>query len=126
MANNEPTIDTHIKKMDRLFVWATQVEIYAASSFFQVPLYTLCYTSPTDFHWEVTKPINKEKLRFPYIVDSTEDFPQPANQLTHFELAYLKSTHYDSIVDVESGIPSHALPIMTPRKSLSNTVIILD
>ncbi len=116
MANNEKTMENHIRenhirKMNRPFVWATQVEIYAASSFFQVPLYILHYTSQTDYHWEVTKPIKKEKLRFPLLEDSTdEDFPQPTNQLSHLELAYLTNTHYDSIVDVKSGCPIASYP----------------
>ena len=72
--NNEATID---EKMDRASVWATQVEVHATSSFFQIPVYMLCYTSPTEFHWEVIKPINKERLQFPLLVDCIEDFPQP-------------------------------------------------
>ena len=127
---NEPTIDAHIMKMDRPSVWATQVEVYAASAFFQVPFYTMCYNSPTDFHWEVAKPINKEKLRFPLLIDSTEDFTQCANEVTHFEVVNLKNTHYESIVDAKSGIPSSTFPIMIPpRKSLTdltNVVITLD
>ena len=94
MGNNEATIDNHVKKMG---VWATQVEGHVTSSFFQVPIYRLCYTSPTEFHWEVTKPIDKDKLRFPILVDRIKDFPQPANQLTHFKLAYQERTHYDSM-----------------------------
>ena len=65
MANNEPTFDAHIKKMLIPGTWPTQVEIYAASSFFQVPLYSIWYTSSTNYHWEVAKPIKKEKLRSP-------------------------------------------------------------
>ena len=123
MDNNEATIDDHIQKMDRISVWATQVEVHvhATSSFFQVPVYMLCYTSPTEFHWEVVRPTNKDKLRFPVLVDRIEDFAQPANSLTHFELAYQESTHYDSIIDVESGTPSDTVPRLTPRKPLSDT-----
>ena len=77
MADNEPTIDSHVKKMSRPQVWATQVEIFAASSFFQIPIYSLYYTSVTEFHWEVTRPIDKDRIRFPVLVDSIEDFPQP-------------------------------------------------
>ena len=120
MGNNEATIRDHIKKMDRPSVWATQVEVHATSSFFQVPVYILCYTSPTQFHWEVVKPINKDKLQFPLLVDRIEDFPQPANPLTHFELAYQESTHYDSIIDTESEIPAESVPHLTPRKALSD------
>ena len=43
MGNNEATIRDHIKKMDRPSVWATQVEVHTTSSFFQVPVYILCY-----------------------------------------------------------------------------------
>ena len=71
-----------------------------SSLFFQVPLFVhmLCYTSPTEFHWEVTKPIDEDKLCFPIILlDKIEYFPQPANQLTCFELVYQDHTHYDSI-----------------------------
>ena len=129
MSNNEPTIDHHIKKMDRLYIWATQVEVFAASSFFQIPLYTLCYINTTEFHWEVVQPINKDKLRFPVLVDSLEDFPQPVNQITHFELAYLEGNHYDSIVDVQSLIPCFTMPDLTPRRPLSdvtNTTVVLE
>lgn len=113
--------------MDRLSVWATQVEVVATSSLFQVPVYILRYTSLTEFYWELIKPINKEKLQFPLLVDRIEDFPQPANPLTHFELAYHEDTHYDSIIDTETGIPAVSVPRLTPRKPLSdisNTITI--
>ena len=109
------------KKMDRISVWATQVEVHAT-----VPVYMLCYTTPTEFHWEVVKPINKDRLQFPLLADGIEDFPQPANPLTHFELAYQESTHYDSIIDIESGTPE-SVPRLTPQKplsDLSNSIII--
>lgn len=130
MTNNEPTISQHIKAMGRLGTWATQLEVIAASSFFQIPFYYLRRLSDADFHWEVMKPISTERLRFPPLVDSLEDFPQPANNLTHFELLYLENTHYDSLIDAETHVPCRCVPALAPRrqpleeKRVSNLVMV--
>ena len=114
MANNEPTITEHIKKMDKLGTWATQVEVIATSSLFQIPLYYLRRFSD-NLHWEVIKPISPDRLHFPLLVDSLEDFPQPTNNLTHFELLYTENTHYDSLVDTDTGVPCRSMPVLAPK-----------
>ena len=38
-ASDETTIDDHISNMTRPFVWGTQIELFAITSFFQIPLY---------------------------------------------------------------------------------------
>lgn len=107
--------------MSRPSTWATQVEVYAASSYFQVPLYILSYKSSTEYHWDVFKPISRDKLKFPIVVDSSDDSPQPANKLSHFELVNLRDTHYNSIVDEKSRAPPEVFPTMIPRPLADKT-----
>ena len=48
----------------------------------------------------------------PRVIDC---FPDEHNQLTHFELAYTKGTHYDSIVSTEMGKPRDKCPEVIPQ-----------
>ena len=74
-----------------------------------------------NFTGEVVRPLNKDNLRFPISFGrQSRRFSTTCQQLTHFELAYQESTHYDSIIDVESGTPSDSMPRLTPRRPLAD------
>ena len=81
---NEPDIDQHIKKMALPNVWGTHVEIIAAATFYQIPVYFTTKEN-NEHRWEVIKPIPAERIRMPRVMDC---LPDSHNNLTHFELAY--------------------------------------
>ena len=54
LAVNEPDIDQHIKKMGLPNVWGTHVEVVAAATFYQIPVYfTVNNDSTGEYQWEV-------------------------------------------------------------------------
>ena len=83
--------------------WATQVEVVAAASVFQVPVY---YFSRTTMAWNIVNPfgtnsVSQTTLRLPVL-------PPPDSCLTrlkptHFELLYYENCHYDAIVSATTG-----------------------
>ena len=109
---NEPDIEHHIKKMGRPNAWGTHVEVIAASTFFQIPVYFTSQRPTGEYQWEVIHPIPADKIMWPRVIDC---FPEDNNQLSHFELAYTQGTHYDSIVSVESGKPCERCPEIISR-----------
>ena len=81
---NEPDIQLHLKKMGKPFVWGTHIELKAAASYFQIPLY-FCEKSPKTecYEWRCFSPIcSAEKLNY------TQNRAYVTKSLGHFELAY--------------------------------------
>ena len=115
---NEPDIDQHIKKMALPNVWGTHVEIIAAATFYQIPVYFTTKEN-NEHRWEVIKPIPAERIRMPRVMDC---LPDSHNNLTHFELAYHTRSHYDSIVSLGSGRPCSSFPILL-QKDIDTVVI---
>ena len=54
--HDETTIDEHLKNMSVLGTWATQVEVVAAASAFEVPIYFYSKKPGSDFVWNVVQP----------------------------------------------------------------------
>ena len=78
--------------MSKPFIWGTQVELFAATSLFQVPLYYCQMNENTrTYAWHKLGPA--ESLR--YLNDAT----LPTIKVKHFELMYHTQVHYDAIVD---------------------------
>ena len=64
---NEPVTQLHLMKMGKPFVWGMHIELKAASSYFQIPLY-FCEKSPKAecYGWHCFSPIcSAEKLNYP-------------------------------------------------------------
>ena len=62
------TIEDHIKKISSPRAWATQVEVVAAATVFEVPLYYCTRDQSNVYKWNVVKPfiIDKEcRLKLP-------------------------------------------------------------
>ena len=113
---NSETINDHIKMMSSPRTWATQVEIVAAASVFQVPLY-YCTQDKNVYKWNVVKLfLNREcPLKLPA-------FPQPNDSvtllmLTHSELFYYDNYHYDAIVSSTTGKVSTTPPALSTSHS---------
>ena len=94
-------------------IWATQVEVVAAATTFQVPIY---FVSPSekDHKWNVIHPLTNSLIHYPCPPDiDVVTLLKPS----HFELLYHENLHYDAVVAVHSGRVSTDKPILTGSDS---------
>ena len=105
-------IQEHIKHMAKPNVWGTQVEIVAAASLFQIPVYYCSKNSNGDYIWGVFKPIPPQNIAFPRVVDPVF---MDRQQIKHFELLYYTDTHYDAVMSAETGSVSESPPPLTGK-----------
>ena len=94
---NERTIQAHIDKVLNPSAWATHIEVFAAATYYQIPVFYLRYKP--HLHWEVIRPI-KGIFRYPEMINSSEISIQPS----HLELVYKDMYHYDSVMSISGGI----------------------
>ena len=74
-------------------MWGTQVELFAASTFFQVPVF-YCQASQGTYKWHMLGPVNaRQNLIYPADANMLEI------KIEHFELMYHAGVHYDCIVN---------------------------
>ena len=95
---NQGTMPGHIKVMLQPGTWATQVEVFAAATYFQVPIYYLVETKATPItpKWHIVKPLDiPSKFCFP------DGSPQPTS-VSHFELVYYPYSHYNCVMSLSS------------------------
>ena len=94
---NASDIDSYIIQMLRPGTWGTHIELLAAATFFQVPVYILKLSQNQQLKWEVYNPLGpQDNFRYqlcPVIDVGAEDFNRP----DHFELLHSFGCHYDSI-----------------------------
>jgi len=116
---NEPDIQLHLKKMGKPFVWGTHIELKAAASYFQIPLY-FCEKSPKTecYEWHCFSPIcSAEKLNYP------QNRAYVTKSLGHFELAYYEGVHYDCIVSTDTNRTPKVPPQLTGHISFHAEVL---
>lgn len=102
--HDEATIDDHVKKISVLGTWATQVEVVAAASAFEIPVYFYAKKPGSEyFVWNVVQPFSstKKALKLPVFPEISEHIS--LQMPTHFELLYYDSLHYDAIVSEDTG-----------------------
>ena len=87
---NYTTIEEHIRCMGTPSEWGTYIEIVAATSLFQIPVYYCTESSKGRYTWGMYKPLPAEKLTFPRIVEETF---QNRLQISHFKLLYHENKH---------------------------------
>ena len=95
------TFEDHITTMRREGAWGTQVELWAAASFYQVPFY-VCSPHPTtkQYRWLLFNPLDHAQLTF-----EAEHTPEnPA--LGHAELCHTCGDHFDSVITLDKLIPT--------------------
>lgn len=110
MPINKPTIDEQVKHMLRPTVWGTHLEIKAAATLFQLPIYYCKRSTQTgSFDWNVVHPICPDNISFPPIMDEELEEKEDIN---HFEICY-DGIHYDAIVSIETGKVCAELPELT-------------
>ena len=99
-------LEEHIQYMLHSRQWGTQVELQAASTLFQMDLYTLRQSPQThEYGWTRYKPHEATNLQFP-----TENYPRTLNAMDHMELCHTGGCHFDCIVDEEN-----LFPLVCPR-----------
>ena len=91
-------INEHITSMKCLGKWGTQVELQAAASLAQVPVYVLTKgaTEEAQYNWIMYKPHLNTQLTFP---DESLHFLFD-DVLGHLELCHTNGDHYDCIINV--------------------------
>ena len=87
-------------------IWGSHVELLAAATYFQVPIYIL---KENQYVWEVLKPLgppqNFKYQLLPEIDIEAEDFRLPH----HIELLHSNNCHYDSLIST-AGCTSSSPP----------------
>jgi len=86
-----PCMEDHIESMKKCGTWATQLEVSAAATLFQIPIYVCTQRSgsPT-YYWELYQPQvpeNKSAI------------------LSHIELAHVSRCHCELINMISGGQP---------------------
>ena len=102
--SQQSSILEHVKRISNPGTWGTDLELLAAATYFQIPVYFCCTDNVTDkWLWNRVQPIaSPTDLAYPVVVDS---FPERSVAPTHFEIVYWRDTHYDSVVSRETGKP---------------------
>lgn len=100
---NAVDIESHIKQMLHPAKWGTHVELFAAATYFQSPVYFL-KTPSTNYKWEVFYPLGPaDTFQFqlhPVLDISAEGITVP----DHFELLLSSECHYDSVTSTSGGV----------------------
>ena len=97
-------MEEHINNVRLPGVWATQVEVLAAASVFEVALYFCTQNKDSEcVNWKVIQPYKSSKhmLRMSEFPDIPEGVT--LQMPTHFELLYYDSLHYNAIVSKDTG-----------------------
>lgn len=93
-------IESHVTKMQLLTVWGTQVELQAAASLYQVPVYVLTFSRTLNrYTWYCYEPWDVTKLNF----SETDLQSTGTTDLDHVELLHLRACHFDCILHNEGG-----------------------
>ena len=113
------TIDEHIRKMLMPYEWGTNVEIEATATYLKIPVYYLQRLITGEYRWHIILPTDAN-LTYPYLVD---EFVTEVRVPTHMELLYHTNTHYDCVVDSDTGTVCQTLPLLTGQESIMTEVL---
>ncbi|XP_065893425.1 uncharacterized protein [Dysidea avara] len=107
----QPYIDgdmvEYIARVRLTRVWGTAVELLAAASLFDIPVYTLVPYKDT-YHWLCYKPLENAKLIYP-----KEPPPSRLHHIDHFELLNVHGCHYDVIASEDGGVYMLDRPLLS-------------
>lgn len=110
------TFEEHTSRMKYETVWGTNLELHAAASYLQLPIYVCTQRSKTlEYYWECYRPLqtlNPPKEHF------ISDIPQ-TKTLDHLEICHRDRCHYD-VVTMSDGLR----PVSPPP--LQNTTLYLN
>ena len=94
------SLEEHVRQMRYMRRWGTAVEILAAASLMQIPIYTYTPNAEGLYKWIYYMPLKESTLQFP-----DEPYPRHAKSQSHIELLHASGCHYDCIVTVDGGFP---------------------
>ena len=99
-------IDNHLQRMQRWGTWATHLEIFAAASFFQIPIYVATQRSKTMvYYWEIYNPQSCNSIQCHFLKELC---------LRHIELAHVQRCHYETVKMNNGSQPKHPPRLETP------------
>ena len=98
--------DEHITAMKQEGTWATQVELNAVASYFQVPLY-ICSPHPSTkkYRWLLFDCEDQAQLAF-----QQSHVPHNFTQVNHIELCHTAGNHFDCVIDEHTFFHPSSLP----------------
>ena len=100
---NSSNMDSHIRDLIHPGRWGTHIELHAAATYFQIPIYFI-RTPSSDYKREVINPIGPPN-EFRYQLCSEIDTSEEAITIPdHFELLYRSECHYDGITMISGGV----------------------
>lgn len=108
----EGTMEQHVSRMRNLGTWATQVELAATATFFQIPVFS-CSPHPAtgEYQWLLIRPLTDDRT-YPVVESSLRSIIS----VSHIELCNTSATHFDCIVCQEDGtLPTTAPVLSTPH-----------
>ena len=87
MPINKPTIEEQVKHMLRPSVWGTHLELKAAATLFQFPIYVCTQQQQPHgdppFSWSAVQPLSQNLVKLPHIIDEEAQLKEDIN---HIEL----------------------------------------
>ena len=104
MEINSPDMHSHIQEMLHPKKWGTHVELLAAATYFQIPVYFL--KSPSSrFKWEVLHPLGSaSSFRWYQLCPEVDSYAEDISVPDHFEVLLSSECHYDSIICFSGGV----------------------
>ena len=116
---NQPTISAHINHMLKPGVWGTYLEVKAAATLFQIPIYFCSISPPSsvrrDYKWSVCHPISPDKISFPLIFEGAYEGLPSFQRIHHIEMLHHENSHYNVVVSTETGKLCETPPELTGR-----------
>ena len=118
------SIAQHLNTLLSPSSWETQVEVVAAASLFNIPLY-YCTEENSTYKWNVIKPLTDKHFK-PLVIcplltplDDSIELLRPE----HFELLYVTNTHYNAIVSSTTGGVFADHPVLSNHTSIEPTIL---
>ena len=108
LVTGQSSVEQHLVNMSTPGVWATQVEIQAATEVYGVPLYLK--PSTTSYHWHCYSPRIRSQQ---YTVE----------RINHIELAHPQQVHFEVVLDATTNKPCHTPPKLTGTTTVHPTVL---
>ena len=62
----------HLRHIGMPDTWGTHVELFAAATYFNIPVYTFV-ADPKNLRWEVYKPLTTKNLHYPVTVNNEDE-----------------------------------------------------
>lgn len=96
----ETSIEAHIRKMYKLGTWGTHLEIIAAATLYQLPIYVASRrVQGQAYYWRKYSPI------------SVDNLVSINTGRTHIELIHINDCHFDPVIPISSyGVSEPVIP----------------